>query len=348
MVDLKTYFSLREEKPASIYRIAETAYNHEGSLPYMLQMIDALKLSGADAVKLHIMLELDAYMTVNHSLFARLQQWLFTREQWREVFERCRRNGLAIVGLADELPGLEFLIEEKVDVLAIHAASLHDAYMLRKLSRADQPLLVGVGGATLTDVEYTMRFLSPKKNIVFMYGIQQYPTPPSSLQLQKIPMYERLFNVPVGYADHTAAHAENERYLAYASAYGLGARVFEQHVTLDFDNKRIDDDSAIAAKSFVQFTEKTNLISLMCGSPVFELKEDEKKYVHSRKQMVAARDLPAGAIITEKDIQFRRTEQWSDMAPKDFEQLIGKTIKQQVAAGETFSRDHLDMEDSYE
>lgn len=348
MRNLNAFFSLRKEKPASIYRIAETAYNHEGSLPYMLQLIDALKSSGADAVKLHIMLELDAYMTAKHSLFARLKQWLFTRDQWREVFARCRMHNLAIVGLADELPGLEFLMAEQVDALAIHAASLHDAFMLRKLSQADQPLFVGVGGATLSDIEYTIRLLSPKKNIMFMYGIQQYPTPPSSLQLQKIPMYERLFDVPIGYADHTAAHSENERYLAYAAAYGLGARVFEQHVTLDFERKRIDDDSAIAANSFNRFTEQTNLISAMSGSPSFELKEDEKKYVHSRKQMVAARDLPSGAIITEKDIQFRRTEHWSDMAPKDFEQLIGRTLKQQVGAGETFSWEHLDMEDRHE
>lgn len=341
MGDLKTYFSLLEEKPASIYRIAETAYNHEGSLIYLLQLIDALKSSGADAVKLHIMLELDAYMTANHSLFPRLQQWLFTREQWREIFARCRMQKLAIVGLADEPLGLEFLIEEQVDALAIHAASLHDAYMLRKLSQTDLPLFVGVGGATLSDIEYTMRLLSPKKDIVFMYGIQQYPTPAASLQLQKIPMYEKLFGIPVGYADHTAAHSEQERYIAYAAAYGLGARVFEQHVTLDFDKKRIDDDSAVAAKSFIQFMENTNLISLMCGSSTFELKEDEKKYVRSRKQMVAARDLLAGAELTEKDIQFRRTEHWSDMAPDDFGKLLGKTLRQDVRKGHTFSWNDL-------
>ena len=236
---------------------------------------------------------------------------------------------------------LQFLIDEKVDALAIHAASMHDAYMLRKLSQAEQPLFVGVGGATLPDIEYTVRMLSPKKNIVFIYGIQQYPTPPSSLHLQKIPMYEKLFDFPVGYADHTAAHSEQERYVAYAAAYGLGARVFEQHVTLDFVSKRIDDESAIEANTFIQFTENTNLISQMSGPSKFELKEDEKKYVHSRKQMVAARDLPVGAILTERDIQFKRTENWSDLAPDDFDKLVGRTLLQPVNEEQAFSWKHI-------
>jgi N,N'-diacetyllegionaminate synthase len=281
-----------------------------------------------------------------HSLFGRLQKWLLTREQWLEVFARCRMNKLVIVGLADELPGLEFLIDEKVDALAIHAASMHDAHMLRKLSHAEQPLFVGVGGATLSDIEYTVRMLSPKKNLVFMYGIQQYPTPPSSLHLQKIPMYEKLFDVPVGYADHTAAHSEQERYVAYAAAYGLGARVFEQHVTLDFVSKRIDDESAIEANTFIQFTENTNLISEMSGPSKFELKEDEKKYVHSRKQMVAARDLPVGTILTERDIQFKRTENWSDMAPDDFDKLLGRTLLQPVGEEQAFSWKSIEEKDS--
>ncbi|WP_054023716.1 N-acetylneuraminate synthase family protein [Bacillus sp. FJAT-28004] len=336
MNDIETYFS-QKEKPSSIFRIAETAYNHEGNLSYLLQLIDDLKSSGADAVKLHIMLELDAYMTSSHSLFGRLQKWLLTREQWKEVFAHCRMNKLAIVGLADELPGLTFLIDEKVDALAIHAASMHDAYMLEKLSKAEQPLFVGVGGATLSDIEYTVHMLSPKRNIVFMYGIQQYPTPPSSLHLQKIPMYEKIFDFPVGYADHTAAHSELERYVAYAAAYGLGARVFEQHVTLDFVSKRIDDESAIGANTFIQFTENTNTISQMSGPSKFELKEDEKKYVHSRKQMVAARDLPIGSVLTERDIQFKRTEAWSDMAPDDFDKLLGRTLLQSVGEEQAFS-----------
>lgn len=345
MNDIETYFQRHEEKPSSIFRIAETAYNHEGSLTYLLQLIDDLKSSGADAVKLHIMLELDAYMAANHSLFVRLQKWLLTREQWKEVFARCRMNKLAIVGLADELLGLEFLIDEKVDALAIHAASMHDAYMLRKLSQAEQPLFVGVGGATLPEIDYTVRMLSPKKNIVLMYGIQQYPTPPSSLHLQKIPMYERLFYFPVGYADHTAAHSEKERYVAYAAAYGLGARVFEQHITLDFSSKRIDDESAIEANRFTSFTEETNLISKMSGPSKFELKEDEKKYVHSRKQMVAARDLPIGAILSERDIQFKRTEDWSDMAPDDFDKLLGRKLLQPVSEGQAFSWKYINWDD---
>ncbi|MGM0882624.1 MAG: hypothetical protein ACQEXQ_16475 [Bacillota bacterium] len=88
---------------------------------------------------------------------------------------------------------------------------------------------------------------------------------------------------------------------------GSEVRVFEQHVTLDFSSKRIDDESAIEANRFTSFTEETNLISQMSGPSKFDLKEEEKKYVPSRKQMVAARDLPNGAILTERDIQFKRT-----------------------------------------
>lgn len=321
----------------SMYWIAEPAYTHQGEFDYLLQLVDAVVQSGADAVKFHIMLDLDEYIVPDHSLYADLQKWLFTREQWREVFARCRKAGLEIVGLADELPSLEFLIGEKVDAIGIHATCINDYFMLKRLAEISQPLFIGIGGITLSEIEYALQSLSHKQRVILMYGIQHYPTPPQMLNLNKLPLYKAHFGHPVGYADHTASQEQLARHLVYAAAFGLGVRIFEQHVTLDLSVKREDDEAAIEVGMFAELRKQMDLVSIMTGATQFDLKAKEREYFSKiRKCMVASSDLPAGTVLTEEHIKFKRTEEQGDMEQGDFGKLIGKTLRGPVKEGTAF------------
>ncbi|KPV61092.1 hypothetical protein QJ48_01825 [Paenibacillus sp. A3] len=333
---------LRNGTKTSMYWIAEPAYVHQGEYDYLLRLIDALADKGADAVKFHIMLNPDEYMVPEHPLYKELQKWLFTREQWRELFARCRKHGMEIVGLADELPSLEFLIEENAEAIAIHATSINDTYMLKGLAQARQPLFVGIGGISFPEIEYMLKLLGDKRNLMMMYGIQEYPTPLEHVHLQKLPLYEAKFQCPVGYADHTASREELGRYLAFATAYGLGARLFEQHVTLDLSVKREDDEAALEPDAFAELRGQLELVSRMTGSAVMNIGTEERAYFSAvRKCLVAGQDLPQGTLLTEQHVKYKRTQTQGDMDQRDIVHLLGKTLQQPVRKGDAFCWRHL-------
>lgn len=309
---------------ASPFWIAETACNHEGDFSYMLQLVASLKESGASAVKFHIMLDLDAYMVSSHPLYTAIEKWVFTEEQWHELFQFSRQIGLKIIGLVDEPRSIEFLKKENIDAYAIHSTCINDLLMLKKLSTIQQPLFIGIGGAIPSEIQYAIEHLSPKENLILMYGIQSYPTPLSSIHLRKIPMYEKRLGLPVGYADHTSSKDAMDRVLAYAIAYGLGARIFEQHITLDLSQKRIDDESAVEAKELQYLITSIKKAVAMCGPEQLLLTKEEKNYARIRKTIVAAKELPPGTIINEDGVSFKRTHTPGDIEPKDLANLMGK------------------------
>ncbi len=50
------------------YIIGETAYNHEGDFDYLVKMIDDIADIGLNAVKFHLLLNVDSYMQKKHTL----------------------------------------------------------------------------------------------------------------------------------------------------------------------------------------------------------------------------------------------------------------------------------------
>lgn len=327
---------------ASPYWIAETAFNHEGDFTYLQELVKGLKNSGAHGVKFHIMLDVDSYIVKDQPLYPILQNWLLTKEQWHEIFELCRHLGLDIIGLVDEPSAIDFLLQEKIDAYAIHATSINDYHMLKKLSAIEKPLFIGIGGTTIPEIKYALQTLHPKKNIILMYGIQSYPTPLSSIHLQKIPLYRDEFGIPVGYADHTSSEDHLHRYLAYTTAYALQVRIFEQHITLDLSTKKEDDESAIEVDSFSELCKILQTVESMIGPREFFLKDHEKDYAKIRKKIVAASDLLPGTIIEDKHIAFKRTLTTSNIEAKDYVKIVGKKILHPVQKDEVIHWEHLE------
>ena len=68
------------------YLIGETAFHHQGDLPFLKNLIDVGATANIDAVKFHMLLDLEDYFIKDHEAFSALEQWLFTKEQWNEIF----------------------------------------------------------------------------------------------------------------------------------------------------------------------------------------------------------------------------------------------------------------------
>ena len=195
----------QKQKP---YIIGETAYNHEGDFDYLYRMIDEIAEVGLNAVKFHLLLNPESYMQKKHPLIPEIKKWIFDENQWDAIINHSNKKELDVIALCDDVESLEYINKSKLDIYAVelHATGLNDHFLLEEAAKFGGTTILGIGGSTVGEIEYATEFLKArqKKDIVLIYGFQNYPTDYANINLSKMLKIEDLFDLPVGYADHTA------------------------------------------------------------------------------------------------------------------------------------------------
>ena len=81
----------------------------------------------------------------------------------------------------------------------------------------------------MIDVEEAVGVIESYQNklISILQCVSEYPLKISKTNLNVIELYKNRFSYPVGFSDHTLDS------ISAVTAVGLGARVFEKHITLD-------------------------------------------------------------------------------------------------------------------
>jgi len=315
------------------YIIAETAYNHEGDIKYLYQMIEEIASLKLNAVKFHLLLNLDSYMKRSHPLYQKMKQWMFTQNQWNDIFSFATKKKLDIVALCDDIESIQYIVskKKKIAALELHATSLNDFFMLTKAAKFEGRIILGIGGSSLNDISYAIDFLRhhEKQDILLMYGFQSYPTNYADINLAKMNAIQDLFHLPVGYADHTGFDDPNNAVISIAAAL-MGFPVLEKHYTPDQGTERIDYHAAVGKKQMSCIRELMKIAVQVHGSGQITLSEPEKVYGNigpMKKAIVARRDIKKGEKLTLENLWFKRTAEESTIQQKQFLQLISSKAK---------------------
>ena len=318
------------------YIIAETAYNHEGDLGYLTQMTDEIARLKLDAVKYHLLLNLDSYMKKTHPLYPTLKQWMFTEQQWDEILEHASSKGLDIIALCDDVESIQYLRrkKKKIHAIELHATSLNDYFMLTEAARFDGKIILGIGGSSINDIAYAVEFLAKqsKHDLLLMYGFQSYPTNYTDINLSKMQRIHDLFHLPVGYADHTAFDDPNNELISVAAAF-MGFPVLEKHFTLEHGKERIDYHAAVGASHMKHIKDLMGVALQVHGTGTVALSEPEKAYGNigpMKKAIVARHPIKKGEPLTLENLWFKRTPEESTIQQKQFLQLLGCTAKTDI------------------
>lgn len=312
------------------YIYAETAFHHEGDKDYLIQLIDEAKKAGVDGVKFQVLINLNEFMSSSHTAFEQAKNWILTIEEWKEVFKYTKTLGLDIILMPLDIKAFELCKLFDVKHIEIHSVSFKDKKLLDKLDESTIPLILGIGGRTLEEIDNAVKKYKDR-NITLMVGFQSYP---SELEDIKIGRIKELVNIypdcTIGYADHSSY--DNEMAITSNEyAYILGARTFEKHITLEEGKERIDFQSAVDAQKISIIKEKLAFLDKLFSldtNNIFEMNQKEVNYRNRQKLPVAKYDLDIGYIITEDDIELKMLD--SEKSIDDIGMLLGKKLKNKV------------------
>ncbi|MGV1099878.1 N-acetylneuraminate synthase family protein [Thiovibrio sp. JS02] len=317
------------------YIIAEMACSHEGDPALAKKIIDGAGRAGADAIQFQIW-SLKDMVVPQHPSYELLSRIELSQEAWAELARYVRKQypGMEIIACIYETKSLAFAETIGVDAYKIHSADLSNPLLLDEVSRTGRRIDLSVGASTLVEIENAIvwiRAASPETPIWLMYGYQSFPTPTNGIHLRYMMKLKNLFELPIGYQDHSDANADGAFWLP-AAAVGMGVDILEKHITHDRGFKGIDHESALNPDEFVKFVDMVREIEAAQGIAVPKpFSEAEAKYrKYSKKSLVAGKDLAAGSVVGKEDLLFMRAETLG-LPPDQAERLVGRTLKKPVA-----------------
>jgi N-acetylneuraminate synthase len=358
-------------KRGHVYVIAEAGVNHNGDLDLARALVDCAANAGADAVKFQTYdatkLATDSAPKANYQLLttnAAESQLDMLRKlelpyHWHwELRERARSRGIAFLSTAFDASSLSFLAELDMPFYKVPSGELTNAPLLWKFARHRRPLVVSTGMANLSEVEQALAIIAHALNaeaeptnildvwrgwseptwraslhgrVTLLHCTSQYPTPMYECNLRAMDTL-RAFGLPVGYSDHT------EGILIPIAAVARGATLIEKHFTLDRKMIGPDHKSSLEPAELTLMVRQIRDLQLALGDGAKCPQSSEwNNRLVARQHVVAARDIPAGRVLSHEDLSTARNG-GEGLPATAFWELIGVEAVRAYTASQPISQ----------
>jgi N-acetylneuraminate synthase len=327
------------------YVIAEIGVNHEGSLETAKQLIEMAKNGGADAAKFqtykaetlaskHSPAYWDTTKEATRSQYELFRKYdAFGPDEYKELAKHCASVGIDFVSTPFDDAAVDLLVP-LVPFFKVASADLTNTPLLRRVARIGKPVVLSVGASTLEEIDGALATLraAGATSIALLHCILNYPTADENANLRMISsLAHRYPECVLGYSDHTVPQSGLPSLLA---AWLLGAVILEKHFTHDTSLPGNDHYHAMTAEHLQQFRCEIRRIEPLLGSNhKAPLPSEDIARLNARRSIVVARNLPAGHLITEADITYKRPG--NGVSPLHWDDVIGRMTTR------TLEEDHV-------
>jgi pseudaminic acid synthase len=334
--------------------------NHGQDYDKAVRIIEAMKESGADAVKLQTYTA--DTMTIDcdnpHFLIGAGTLWegrnlydlykeAFTPWEWQPKLKTIANDlGMDLFSTPFDNTAVDFL--EKMDVPAYKIASfeLNDTPLIRKVASTGKPMIMSTGMASIEEITEAVAAAQGEGNsgIALLKCTSAYPALPKEMHLSTIPDMAERFTLPIGLSDHTLSNSVAE------TAITLGACIIEKHFTLTRDDKGPDSAFSLEPHEWRAMVDAIRLQEVskqdpkdrdveVLGEVQYGTSGEDAKSTQFRRSLFVVKDIKEGEQLTHKNIRCIRPGQ--GLAPKHITEVIQKTAVQDIERGTPLSWDHI-------
>ena len=334
------------------YIIAELSANHNGDLSAALATIEAAAKAGADAIK--IQTYTPETMTIKsdqedfqvrgglwdgYQLYD-LYDWAHTPYEWHEaLFAKAKALGITLFSTPFDETAVELLEELNAPAYKVASFEMTDLPLIKRIAQTGKPMIISTGMANLSEIQEAIDTATANgcNELVVLHCISAYPAPYEQANLATIADISKRFNVLSGLSDHTLGT------VASVSAIALGACLIEKHFILDRSHGGPDSAFSIEPGELKRLVEETQAAHQAIGAAGYERKPAEEASIKFRRSIYFVKDLNLGDEITPESI--RRIRPGYGLAPKYFDQLIGKKVNKPIKRGTPVTWQAIDGND---
>ncbi len=230
----------------------------------------------------------------------------FGLEEYTELNHYAEELGVEFLSTAFDIESAEYL-EPLMNVYKISSSDLNNLAFVQYQAKKNKPIILSVGASNEDEIVRAVELIRKynDKLLVLMHCVLEYPTPYQHANLNKIVSLSKKFpDLTIGYSDHTKP---DEGFEVLKTAYNLGAIVIEKHFTLDKTLKGNDHYHAMDPSDVRGILKAIDYADYVRGDGRLCCLESEKNArENARRSLVAAMDIPAGTVITEEMLTFKR------------------------------------------
>lgn len=323
------------------YVIAEAGVHHYNDVGRAKALIAGARDAGADAVKFQTYSADrlaatwaptywdDGTGRTQHDIFA--ERSLLTESDYRELFAYAREVGVLFLSTPFDTDAAAMLADLGMAAFKIASADITDLPLVEACAAYRRPVLLSTGASTFDEVERAVDIVKAAgAPVALLHCSLAYPTPMDHANLGRIgALGARFPGVVLGYSDHVQPQDSE---LPCPLAVGLGASVIEKHFTLDKSMQGDDHYHAVDEAGLERLVRRCRDAWLMTRPLGESTDVEQAARQFARRSVVAARDLEAGTLLVDADLDFKRPG--TGLSPADVGQVLGRVLREAKAKDE--------------
>ena len=323
-------------KSDHVYIIAEAGVNHNGDLLKAVELVEAAKQAGADAVKFQSFkadklvsktAKKAKYQSENigdddYNQYNMLKSLELSEEDHFRLIQECDKRGIQFFSTAFDVDGIDFLDRLGMPFFKSPSGEITNYPYLKRLAEKGKPVILSTGMADMQEVKNALEVLLKYglhiDDITVLHCNTEYPTPMKDVNLKAMNTMGVELGVKVGYSDHTLGIE------VPIAAVAMGAKVIEKHFTLDRDLPGPDHRASLEPDELKEMVMTIrNIEQAISGSGKKEPSPSELRNKEvARKSIHTSRAIDVGEIIKEEDIISLRPG--NGISPMEWDNVIGK------------------------
>ena len=276
--------------------------------------------------------------TSQYELFKKFDA--FDEHDYRELSAFCEQIGIEFCSTPFDFESADYL-DPLMNVYKISSSDLTNLPFIVHMAKKGKPILLSTGASDFDEISEAVACIRKYNDcdLVLLHCVLEYPTPYEHANLAKIETLKKTFpDILIGYSDHTKPDA---CYDVIKMAYLLGAMVVEKHFTVDKTLQGNDHYHAMDAHDAEKILEGIYYLDKLKGkADLCALESEQSARENARRSIVAAADIPAGAILTEEMFTFKRPGH--GISPNKIADVLGKRAKQNIARDIVLTHDMLE------
>lgn len=327
-----------------IHIIAEAGTNNNGSLQKAKNLADIAKRAGADSVKFQIIYPWGLYLPGEYEygkydikkVIEIREKGVLKDEEYAELNRYCNSIQIPFTSSVFDERGLELMLSFNPPYIKLASCDINNVRFLRKVAKCGKTIVISTGMSEMREIEIGINALTQAgaKDIVIMHCVSNYPAYLHQSNITYIKVLKEKFGLPVGFSDHTGDS------IAACMALCMGATWFEKHFTEDKTQEGLDHAYAQEEEEFTRYVKDIHDAQKALVLREDKVSEDEKyTKKRARRSLYAAKDLPAGHVLTDEDVLVVRPE--NIMPAEAIDIIIGKPLKKAISIHQAFDQSYL-------
>jgi pseudaminic acid synthase len=327
-------------KDSPCYIIAEMSANHDQDFSKAIEIIHAAKDAGANCVKIQTYTADTLTIDSNKSYFQiadgtwkgenlyKLYQKAYTPWEWqKDIKNEVEKLGMDFLSTAYDFSSVDFLENLGVSFYKIASFELIDLPLIKYIASKQKPILLSIGMASLGEIEEAINTIRQENNFNYMLlkCSSAYPAVPDDMNLSTIPNMKELFQVPIGFSDHSLGG------IAATTAVALGAKIIEKHFCISRNSKGPDSSFSMEPHEFKEMVSQIRQVEKAMGKVSYKPQESEMGNRIFRKSIFVVKDIKAGEVFTKENIRVIRPAY--GMHPRHYYDVLGKSARKSIEKG---------------